>query len=165
MASSTDVALRTRPVQDLILEQANQSPAQVAVDNPSLARTPISTRLPARTTPWKLPGPNPALRSLLPPVATTHTSTVHFPEPLSAQKANILFYHQDQPHYGFTNFSSHEVQYEGSPYASSEHLLQCLKFIGHRQDIADRIFVCSRPAEALSEAQRFKAHQRPDWLQ
>jgi hypothetical protein len=39
----------------------------------------------------------------------------------------ILFYHRRDPHYGFTNFSSHPVFYQGKRYPTSEHLFQSFK--------------------------------------
>lgn len=39
----------------------------------------------------------------------------------------ILFYHKHNPHYGFTNFSSHPVVYNGKKYPTSEHLFQSFK--------------------------------------
>ena len=41
--------------------------------------------------------------------------------------APILFYHKDEPHYGFTNFSAHPVDYCGKRYPTSEHLFQSFK--------------------------------------
>jgi hypothetical protein len=39
----------------------------------------------------------------------------------------ILFYHREDPHYGFTNFSPHSVTYKGRKYPTSEHLFQSFK--------------------------------------
>lgn len=39
----------------------------------------------------------------------------------------ILFYDKHKPYYEFTNFSPHEVVYEGKPYPTSEHLFQAFK--------------------------------------
>ena len=43
------------------------------------------------------------------------------------QQPPILFYHKHEPHYGFTNFSPHEVVYKGKVYPTSEHLFQSFK--------------------------------------
>jgi diaminohydroxyphosphoribosylaminopyrimidine deaminase/5-amino-6-(5-phosphoribosylamino)uracil reductase len=48
------------------------------------------------------------------------------PPPPSLPK-RILFYHKHNPHYGFTNFSSHPVVYKGKRYPTSEHLFQSFK--------------------------------------
>ena len=45
----------------------------------------------------------------------------------SYQRPRILFYHKHEPHYGFTNFSSHPVLYGGKEYPTSEHLFQSFK--------------------------------------
>ena len=39
----------------------------------------------------------------------------------------ILFYHVNDPYYGFTNFSPDPVDYRGKRYPTSEHLFQSLK--------------------------------------
>lgn len=39
----------------------------------------------------------------------------------------ILFYHANDPYYGFTNFSPDPVEYRGKCYPTSEHLFQSLK--------------------------------------
>lgn len=36
----------------------------------------------------------------------------------------ILFYHAHDPYYGFTNFSSDPIEYNGKKYPTSEHLFQ-----------------------------------------
>lgn len=42
-------------------------------------------------------------------------------------RPRILFYHKQDPHYGFTNFSAHPVMYEQKKYPTSEHLFQSFK--------------------------------------
>lgn len=56
------------------------------------------------------------------------SSTPDFPRrsPLQA-RPRILFYHKNDPHYGFTNFSAHPVMYKGKRYPTSEHLFQSFK--------------------------------------
>jgi len=81
------------------------------------------------------------------------------------QSKSILFYDKDALHYGFTNFSPHEVEYQDKIYPTSEHLFQSFKFLGHRPDIAERIRTCSsRPSVAFSEARRFHSEVRSDWM-
>lgn len=95
-------------------------------------------------------------------------------------RSRILFYHRQDPHYGFTNFSPHNVRYNGKVYPTSEHLFQSFKvrlsrlvctssdsllqFQGYRDDLAEHIRLCSPfPSVAFSEARRFPDHIRPDW--
>lgn len=76
----------------------------------------------------------------------------------------ILFYHKHEPYYGFTNFSSHVVMFEGKKYPTSEHLFQSFKFIPDRPGLAEHIRMCSsRPSVAFSEARRFSLEVRSDW--
>ncbi|KAF8176129.1 hypothetical protein K438DRAFT_1607697 [Mycena galopus ATCC 62051] len=101
-----------------------------------------------------------ALRmSTLPP-----TSGLHRRSPRTPTRARILFYHKTDPHYGFTNFSSHPVFYDNKRYPTSEHLFQSFKFQPHRPRLAEHIRTCSeRPSVAFSEARRFQPEVRSDW--
>lgn len=75
----------------------------------------------------------------------------------------ILFYDKSRPHYGFTNFSPHPVEYLGRRYPTSEHLFQALKFT-HKPNLMEHIRTCDpRPSVALAEARRFSREVRPDW--
>lgn len=49
------------------------------------------------------------------------------PSAFSPVRQRILFYHSRDPHYGFTNFSPHDVYYKGKRYPTSEHLFQSFK--------------------------------------
>ena len=48
----------------------------------------------------------------------------------SSARTRILFYHKNDPYYGFTNFSAHPVIYKGKKYPTSEHLFQSFKVRG-----------------------------------
>lgn len=86
---------------------------------------------------------------------------------LSNEKPNrILFYHAHDPYYGFTNFSSDPIEYNGKKYPTSEHLFQSLKFMERRPELAEHIRTCStRPRVVFDEAHRFSPEVRSDWLQ
>ncbi|THH08918.1 hypothetical protein EW145_g2386 [Phellinidium pouzarii] len=80
-------------------------------------------------------------------------------------KPRIYFYDIGAPYYGFTNFSSHPVEFKGKTYPTSEHLFQSFKFQQHRPLLAEHIRTFSeRPAVALSEARRFQPEVRSDWM-
>lgn len=99
----------------------------------------------------------------------------------SSARTRILFYHKNDPYYGFTNFSPHAVIYKGKKYPTSEHLFQSFKvrgvsisslfltydpeqFQAHRPSLAEHIRTCSeRPSVAFSEARRFQPEVRADW--
>ncbi|KAG1806018.1 hypothetical protein EV424DRAFT_254559 [Suillus variegatus] len=106
-------------------------------DGGKVSITPTSPALPPRTP-----------RGLHPP----HTSSVKRPStspqssplatrptpPSSAIPSNgkpILFYHAHDPYYGFTNFSSDPIDYNGKKYPTSEHLFQSLKVSGFTNSI------------------------------
>ncbi|KAJ7757552.1 hypothetical protein B0H16DRAFT_1537045 [Mycena metata] len=86
------------------------------------------------------------------------------PHPAAHRRPKLLFYHVHDPHYGFTNFSAHPVQYKGKRYPTSEHLFQAFKFLDTRPDIAEKIRKTSEfPRDAFNEARNQQAHVRPDW--
>jgi len=85
------------------------------------------------------------------------------PSSISHERPKIKFYNKHEPHYGFTNFSSHPVTYNKKIYPTSEHLFQSFKFT-HRPNLAEHIRTCSfRPSTAFSEARRFAPEVREDW--
>jgi len=78
----------------------------------------------------------------------------------------IFFYESTRPHYGFTNFSPHEVTFRGKLYPTSEHLFQAFKFLEHRPLLAEHIRTAGKQARvALSEARRFNPEVRRDWFE
>jgi hypothetical protein len=62
----------------------------------------------------------PSRMSIMPPYSL---------QQLPSLPKRILFYHKHNPHYGFTNFSSHPVIYNGKRYPTSEHLFQSFKVL------------------------------------
>jgi len=82
----------------------------------------------------------------------------------TANKKSILFYHRHEPHFGFTNFSDHSIEYKERVYPTSEHLFQSRKFMDHRADIAELVRQCHTPRAAFDLAHRYKSHVRTDWL-
>ena len=100
-------------------------------------------------------------------------------------RPKILFYDKHKPYYEFTNFSAHEVVYEGRRYPTSEHLFQAFKvnsrviqdrmsvltrhagfgqFLDGHPQIAERIRTCGpKPMIAFDEAHRHKTAVRSDW--
>ncbi|EIM82322.1 DUF1768-domain-containing protein [Stereum hirsutum FP-91666 SS1] len=86
------------------------------------------------------------------------------PESNEPETRPILFYHRHEPHFGFTNFSDHPVEYHGRVYPTSEHLFQSFKFMKYRPDIAEMIRSCGTSREAFDLARRYKDDVRSDWL-
>ncbi|KAG9310496.1 hypothetical protein JVU11DRAFT_9642 [Chiua virens] len=107
-------------------------------------------------------------------------------------RPKILFYDKHKPYYEFTNFSPHEVVYEGKRYPTSEHLFQAFKvrfsfirfgnvdagvcearkkrigveFLDGHPQIAERIRTSGpKPMVAFDEAHRHKTAVRSDWSQ
>lgn len=64
-----------------------------------------------------------------PPETPTRTTRGSPRTPRTPLRQPILFYHKHDPHYGFTNFSSHPVVYKGKRYPTSEHLFQSFKVV------------------------------------
>ncbi|KAG8220626.1 DUF1768-domain-containing protein [Butyriboletus roseoflavus] len=79
-------------------------------------------------------------------------------------RPKILFYDKHKPYYEFTNFSPHEVVYDGKRYPTSEHLFQAFKFLDGHPQIAERIRTSGpKPMVAFDEAHRHKTAVRSDW--
>jgi len=134
-----------------------ESSKQVAKDAPETAPRTSTYRSRRR------PGSRSEM-TLLAPNLNTPPNTPQRASPYTPTRHRILFYHKHDPHYGFTNFSSHPVQYKGKKYPTSEHLFQSFKFQDHRPNLAEHIRTCSeRPSVAFSEARRFQPEARPDW--
>lgn len=62
------------------------------------------------------------------------------PVKTSPIRPRILFYHKHDPHYGFTNFSSHPVIYNGRKYPTSEHLFQSFKVRSFKDFLLPKLF-------------------------
>lgn len=119
-----------------------------------------------RTISSSAPSPSPPLRA---PKTGARPVAPQSQEPALKQHPPgpkpILFYHAHDPHYGFTNFSSDPVEYQGKIYPTSEHLFQSLKFLPHRPELAEHMRIWSkRPRAVFDEAHRFSPEVRPDWL-
>ncbi|KAG8896675.1 hypothetical protein FRB99_008762 [Tulasnella sp. 403] len=77
----------------------------------------------------------------------------------------IRFSSPNQPYYGFTNYSPHEILYQKKRYPTAEHLYQALKFMDHRPLLAEHIRTASpEPQVAFKEAGRFSPEVRKDWF-
>jgi diaminohydroxyphosphoribosylaminopyrimidine deaminase/5-amino-6-(5-phosphoribosylamino)uracil reductase len=62
----------------------------------------------------------------------------------------IYFYHKQDPHYGFTNFSAHPVNYKGKEYPTSEHLFQSFKVSARIHDQSSTSLTCQKVSGAPS---------------
>ncbi|KII89719.1 hypothetical protein PLICRDRAFT_52880 [Plicaturopsis crispa FD-325 SS-3] len=81
------------------------------------------------------------------------------------RRQRILFYHKHNPHYGFTNFSAHPVQYKGKTYPTSEHLFQSMKFHDQDDRLAEIMRTCGpRPRQVFECARLYQNYRRPDWF-
>ncbi|KAF9218939.1 DUF1768-domain-containing protein [Gyrodon lividus] len=91
----------------------------------------------------------------------------HASQSLPRRKQNkISFYEKGKPYYEFTNFSPHDVTYEGKRYPTSEHLFQAFKFMDAHPHIAERIRTCGeKPMQAFDEAHKYQSTARSDWAQ
>ncbi|KAK2460259.1 hypothetical protein APHAL10511_007648 [Amanita phalloides] len=99
------------------------------------------------------------------PHSAPSVSPIRLSSQRSYERPKVLFYHKEDPYYGFTNFSPHPVIYKGKKYPTSEHLFQSFKFHDYRPGLAEHIRTCSeRPSVAFSEARRFQPEVRPNWL-
>lgn len=97
------------------------------------------------------------------PGAVSRTLGLQQPDQ-SPPRKQLRFYDKDKPHYGFTNFSDHTVEFGGKTYPTSEHLFQAFKFIGMHDDVAEKIrTLCPGPRDAFNMAHKEYINQRGDW--
>lgn len=80
-------------------------------------RTPRGSH-PPRVSSAQRPSTSPQSSSL-----TTRPTTPSNTTLLNEKPNKILFYHAHDPYYGFTNFSSDPIEYNGKKYPTSEHLI------------------------------------------
>lgn len=92
-------------------------------DSPSQAPTPTMPLFPRTNRPESYPGTPTKLRKSPPPPPPINPRGDQDGHP----RRKIYFYHKNDPHYGFTNFSDHPVRYKGREYPTSEHLFQSFK--------------------------------------
>ena len=85
------------------------------------AGVPLARAQSARSTNYR------SRRSEFTPGAGTYADSPRRSSSRTIVRPRILFYHKDDPHYGFTNFSNHPVVYKGKRYPTSEHLFQSFK--------------------------------------
>ena len=65
--------------------------------------------------------------SVIPGVPTDAARIPKSPNNGLQERPRVFFYNRNEPYYGFTNFSSHPVKYDGKMYPTSEHLFQSFK--------------------------------------
>ena len=70
---------------------------------------------------------SPRTNAVRSPIKLPATVSLQIYQHLPATRQRILFYHKNDPYYGFTNFSPHPVIYKGKEYPTSEHLYQFFK--------------------------------------
>jgi hypothetical protein len=110
---------------------------KVRSHNSSQAVRDASPELPFRA-PHVLHSPHASPTQRVSPSPQSSPLTTHPSPPSSMTASNgkpkkILFYHANDPHYGFTNFSPDPIQYNGKTYPTSEHLFQSLKVRLHER--------------------------------
>jgi predicted NAD-dependent protein-ADP-ribosyltransferase YbiA (DUF1768 family) len=66
---------------------------------------------------------------------------------------------------GFMNHSPHRVLHQNKLYPSALHLLEALKFLGHRPDLAERIRAVKEIKDVYSVSGAFNEFIRGDWGQ
>jgi predicted NAD-dependent protein-ADP-ribosyltransferase YbiA (DUF1768 family) len=74
----------------------------------------------------------------------------------------VRFDHQT-PLAGFMNHSPHRILYQNKLYPSALHLLEALKFIGHRPDLAERVRGVKDVKDVYSVSGVMHDFVRGDW--
>jgi hypothetical protein len=71
----------------------------------------------------------------------------------------VLFYEDE--YYWLSNFSAHQVEFDGRLYPTAEHAYQAQKFIDDR--IKEKVRSAKSPVLAKAIAYRYKKNWRPNW--
>ncbi|EIN05311.1 DUF1768-domain-containing protein [Punctularia strigosozonata HHB-11173 SS5] len=89
------------------------------------------------------------------------------PSTTQARRDEPLYFYGDSrhPHYEFSNFSPHDVEYHGQIYPTAAHLFEAYKFFTTAPEISERIRQLPKPRDALAEALKseLKDLVRADW--
>lgn len=88
----------------------------------------------------------------------------HVAEPDPNRPPPVRFDHMS-PLSGFMNHSPHRVLYQNNTYPSALHLLEALKFLGHRPDLADRIRAVRDVQDVYPLSASMQEFVRSDWGQ
>ncbi|PIL37647.1 hypothetical protein GSI_01341 [Ganoderma sinense ZZ0214-1] len=64
---------------------------------------------------------------------------------------------------GLLHFSAHRVHYGHRSYPTGAHLFEALKFMGGRDDLAERVRGCGTAEEAVAVAEGLREYWRADW--
>ncbi|KAI0920791.1 hypothetical protein AcW1_005033 [Taiwanofungus camphoratus] len=135
------------------------------VYNPPPQMGQLSTNSNAMPMPSATPVPEPMRGSTPAPVR------MHTPAPAARMstpvpsRAPIIKVDRGNELAGLLHFSPHSVHFEQKEYPSAFHLLEALKFLGHRPDIAERIRTCGSMDEVGVLVASAQEHVRRDWSQ
>lgn len=103
---------------------------------------------------------------------TTAGVSAAAPPPMPAPPAPILpvdptvpavRFNSSTTHSGFMNHSPHRVMRQNLTYPTATHLLEAMKYLPHRPDLAERIRACPDIHQVYPLSQSFQQHQRTDW--
>ncbi|KAI0692183.1 hypothetical protein C8T65DRAFT_762438 [Cerioporus squamosus] len=64
---------------------------------------------------------------------------------------------------GLLHFSPHRVHYQHKSYPTGMHLLEAMKFLPHRPELAEQIRNCGTPEEAVAVASGLREYWKRDW--
>ncbi|KAG6811915.1 hypothetical protein H0H92_005313 [Tricholoma furcatifolium] len=83
------------------------------------------------------------------PVQSSHTQNHDAPQPEQNTRPRCIEFDQDSEYSYFLMHSRHRVFYEKEIYPTAAHLLEALKFLPDRPEIAEQIRKCKEPQDAL----------------
>ncbi|TDL30027.1 DUF1768-domain-containing protein [Rickenella mellea] len=64
---------------------------------------------------------------------------------------------------GFTHVSPHKILYKKKLYPTALHLLEAMKFLGRRNDLAERVRLTERVPDLLALTEELEGQVRRDW--
>jgi len=85
------------------------------------------------------------------------------PSPLPGPPSPPILFNQDTEHAGLLNHSPFRVRYMNMDYPTALHLIEALKFLPDRPDIAEQIRQCDVVEDVYPLAARHAEDMRPNW--
>ncbi|RDX55283.1 DUF1768-domain-containing protein [Lentinus brumalis] len=110
-------------------------------------------------TPVFPPGPAP---TPIPVLQSPGPARMPTPQPAPPPPPVIKITHGSN-YAGLLHMSPHRVHYQHRSYPTGMHLLEAMKFLPHRPDLAEQIRNCGTPEEAVAVASGMREFWKRDW--
>ncbi|KAF5387651.1 hypothetical protein D9615_000772 [Tricholomella constricta] len=160
LSRKKSVPQETHEVRYVFVPQGSNANDTYATPSTSSAPPPQTTPAPP---PQATPAPPPQPAPAPPPPSTLPSRRESVLSHRTAPEPDPIYFNQDTDYAPFLNHSPHKVCYERVDYPTATHLLEALKFMPRRQDIAEAIRLCDDTADVYEASAEHAADQAPDF--